>query len=174
MSITCNIRSFILQFVNLQSGINPLGDSNMKKSSVIALIVIAIAIAMIIVIYTDSSTYSTFSEAKEKQTELYVVGVLNKEKELHYNPVVDANHFSFFMYDNDSTECKVVFRGSKPQDIERSEQIVLTGKMVGEEFHASKILMKCPSKYTENGMEMIEASASEKLGYVGDKPVNGQ
>jgi len=132
----------------------------MKKSSIILIVIIAVAIAMILVIYTDSSTYSTFAEAKEKQTELYVVGVLNKEKELHYNPVEDANHFSFFMYDNDSTECQVVFKGAKPQDIERSEQIVLTGKMEGEVFHASKILMKCPSKYNEDEVEVIETAAT--------------
>jgi cytochrome c-type biogenesis protein CcmE len=132
----------------------------MKKSSILGIIIIAIAIAMIIVIYTDSSTYSTFTEAKKSESELYVVGVLNKEKELHYDPTVDANHFSFYMYDNDSTECKVVFRGSKPMDIERSEQIVLTGKMVGDEFRASKILMKCPSKYNQDEVEIIEAASS--------------
>ncbi len=132
----------------------------MKKSSIILIGIIAIAIAMILVIYTDSSTYSTFSEAKEKDTELYVVGVLNKEKALHYDPVKDANHFSFYMYDKDSTECQVVFNGSKPQDIERSEQIVLTGKMEGNTFHASKILMKCPSKYNQDQMEVIETSSA--------------
>lgn len=131
----------------------------MKKSSIILIVIIAIAIAMIMVIYTDSSTYSTFTEAKGKKTELYVVGVLNKEKELFYDPVKDANHFSFYMYDNDSTECKVVFNGSKPQDIERSEQIVLTGKMEGDVFRATKILMKCPSKYNQDEVEVIETTA---------------
>lgn len=135
----------------------------MKKSSIILIVVIAIAIAMIMVIYTDSSTYSTFTEAKEKDTELYVVGVLNKERELHYDPVTDANHFSFYMYDNDSTECQVVFNGSKPMDIERSEQIVLTGKMEGDVFHASKILMKCPSKYNQDEVEVIEASSNAAI-----------
>lgn len=135
----------------------------MKKSSILGIIVIALAIAMIIVIYADSSTYSTFTEAQQHDTELYVVGVLNKEKELYYEPTVDANHFSFYMYDNDSTECKVVFRGSKPQDIERSEQIVLTGRMVGNEFHASKILMKCPSKYNEDQVEFIEAAGTSAM-----------
>lgn len=135
----------------------------MKKSSIILIVIIAIAIAMILVIYTDSSTYSTFAEAKEKNTELYVVGVLNKEKDLHYDPVQDANHFSFYMYDNDSTECQVVFNGSKPQDIERSEQIVLTGKMEGDKFHASKILMKCPSKYNKDEVEIVEATTTASL-----------
>lgn len=135
----------------------------MKKSSIILIVIIAIAIAMILVIYTDSSTYATFTEAKEKNTELYVVGVLNKEKKLLYDPVKDANHFSFYMYDNDSTECQVVFNGSKPQDIERSEQIVLTGKMEGNTFHASKILMKCPSKYNKDQVEISEATTSASL-----------
>lgn len=130
----------------------------MKKSSIILMVIIAIAIAMILVIYTDSSTYSTFTEAKQKNTELYIVGVLNKEKALEYDPVKDANLFTFYMYDNDSTECQVVFNGAKPQDIERSEQIVLTGKMEGDKFHASKILMKCPSKYNQDQVEVIEAT----------------
>ena len=138
----------------------------MKKSSIILIVIIAVAISMILVIYTDSSTYSNFTEAREKKTELYVVGVLNKEKELMYNPVEDANHFSFYMYDNDSTECKIVFNGSKPQDIERSEQIVLTGKMEGDTFHASKILMKCPSKYNQDQMEVTEIIAEPRTALV--------
>ncbi|HIX55287.1 MAG TPA: cytochrome c maturation protein CcmE [Candidatus Sphingobacterium stercoripullorum] len=132
----------------------------MKKSSIILIVIIAVAIAMIMTIYTDSSTYSTFTEAKEKSEEIYVTGVLNKEKELVYNPIEDANRFSFYMYDNDSTECLVVFNGAKPQDIERSEQIVLTGKMEGDVFQASKILMKCPSKYNETEVEVIEATSA--------------
>lgn len=128
----------------------------MKKSSILLIVIIAIAIAMILVIYTDASTYSTFTEAKEKQTELYVSGTLNMEKELHYDPVENANYFSFYMFDSDGKECQVVFNGAKPQDIERSEQIVLTGKMEGDVFRASKILMKCPSKYNEDEVEVIE------------------
>ncbi len=132
----------------------------MKKSAILGLVVIAIAMAMIISIYADSSTYATFAEAEEQAIELHVVGTLNKQKELHYDPVQDANHFSFYMYDKDSVECKVVFKGAKPQDIERSEQIVLTGKMVGNEFQASKILMKCPSKYNKDEIEVKEVSSS--------------
>ncbi len=67
-----------------------------------------------------------------------------------YNPQQDANYFSFYMVDNKGKECKVEFTGSKPQDFERSEQIVLTGQMDNGAFHANKILMKCPSKYTKD------------------------
>ena len=128
----------------------------MKKSSIIGIIIIAIAIGVIVSTYADSSTYGSFDEAQVTQTELHVVGQLNKEKELYYNPQQDANYFAFYMKDNAGKECKVVFNGSKPQDFEKSEQIVLTGKMVGDEFHASKILMKCPSKYTKDQVEVKE------------------
>lgn len=46
---------------------------------------------------------------------------------------------------------------SVPQDIEKSEQIVLIGKMKGEEFHATEILMKCPSKYNDGQPQISES-----------------
>lgn len=133
----------------------------MKKSSIFGMIVIAIAIAVIISTYSNTSTYGSFSEAKDTKSELHVVGKLNKQKELFYEPTRDANYFSFYMKDNKGAECKVVFTGSKPEDFERSEQIVLTGKMIGNEFHASNILMKCPSKYTQNKLETQEYKAKQ-------------
>ncbi|MHB1177518.1 MAG: cytochrome c maturation protein CcmE domain-containing protein [Daejeonella sp.] len=132
----------------------------MKKSSIAGMIIIAVAICVIISTYADSSTYGSFADARSSESELHVVGQLNKQKELFYKPQQDANYFSFYLKDNDGKECKVVFSGSKPQDFERSEQIVLTGKMIGTEFHASKILMKCPSKYTKDEVEVTEASAT--------------
>ena len=135
----------------------------MKKSSIIGMIIIALAIGVIVSTYADSSTYGSFSEAKETKKELHVVGKLDTSKEMFYNPQQDANYFSFYVNDNNGKNCKVVFTGAKPQDFERSEQIVLTGEMLGEEFHASKILMKCPSKYTEDKIEVTEVKAQGKI-----------
>lgn len=133
----------------------------MKKSSILGIIVIAVAIAVIVSTYSNTSTYGSFSDAKGNETELHIVGHLNKGKQLYYDPVKDANYFSFYMLDNKGEECKVVFTGTKPQDFERSEQIVLTGQMRGKEFHASKILMKCPSKYTQDKLETTEITAKQ-------------
>ncbi len=135
----------------------------MKKSSIIGMIIIAIAIGAIVSTYADSSTYGSFSEAIKTKKELHVVGKLDLSKEMFYNPQQDANYFSFYVNDNNGKNCKVVFTGAKPQDFERSEQIVLTGEMLGEEFHASKILMKCPSKYTEDKIEVKEVTAQGKI-----------
>ena len=131
----------------------------MKKSSILGLVVIAVAIAVIIATYSKSSTYGSFSDARKTTEELRVVGQLDKAKELYYDATKDANYFSFFVKDNKGEECKVIFTGTKPQDFEKSEQIVLTGKMTDQEFHASYILMKCPSKYTKDKIEVTEAKA---------------
>jgi len=131
----------------------------MKKGSILGIVVIAIAIAVIISTYSKSTTYGSFKEAAATNAQLQIVGHLDKGKELYYDATKDANYFSFYMKDNKGQECKVVFTGTKPQDFERSEQVVLTGQMAGNEFHASKILMKCPSKYTQDKVEVTEYKA---------------
>jgi cytochrome c-type biogenesis protein CcmE len=133
----------------------------MKKSSIIGLVIIAVSIGVIISVYADSSTYANFSEAKESAAEMHVTGTLDLGKSMEYNPQKDANYFSFYMKDRTGAECKVVFYGTKPQDFERSENIVLTGKMVGEEFHANKMLLKCPSKYNKTEVEVKAAPAQQ-------------
>lgn len=127
----------------------------MKKSHIIAIAIIAIAVAAILSTVADSSTYANFSVAAEHPKKVYhVVGKLNKEKPQEYNPQVNANMFSFYMIDNDGKEKKVLLNKTKPQDFDRSEQIVIVGKMSGEEFHASDVLMKCPSKYNNPKEDM--------------------
>jgi cytochrome c-type biogenesis protein CcmE len=133
----------------------------MKKSSILGLVTIAVAIAVIISLYANTSTYGTFNDAKNTNGQLHVIGFLDKQKELYYDAAKDANYFSFFMKDKKGQECKVVFTGTKPQDFERSEQIVLVGEMQGNEFHASHIQMKCPSKYTQDKVEVTEADAKK-------------
>src|SRR5689334_17130303 len=123
----------------------------MKKIHIILIILIAVAIGAIVSSYGDASTYESFNVATENPgKEYHVVGVLDKQKEKHYDPKVDPNYFSFYMIDEKGTESKVILRGSEPQDFERSEKIVIIGKMEGDHFEASKILLKCPSKYTDN------------------------
>ncbi len=120
----------------------------MKKGHIILIVIIAIAIGAILSTVSDSSTYESFDTAAENpEKEYHVVGKLNKEKELEYNPIKNANEFSFYLVDNSGEEKKVVYSNTKPQDFEKSEQIVVIGKCKDDAFYASQILMKCPSKY---------------------------
>lgn len=122
----------------------------MKKTHLIGIVIIALAVGAIMSTISDSSTYADFSEAFSNEgSEYHVVGKLNRDKETLYEPSVNPDLFSFYMIDNNGEEKKVLLHKSKPQDFERSEQIVLIGKAKGGEFHADEILMKCPSKYND-------------------------
>jgi cytochrome c-type biogenesis protein CcmE len=120
----------------------------MKRSHIFAILLIAIAVAVIISTISDSSTYATFQVAADHPAETYhVVGKLNKNKPQQYDPQTNANVFSFFMVDNEGMEREVLLNQAKPQDFDKSEQIVVVGKLSGDRFMATQILMKCPSKY---------------------------
>jgi cytochrome c-type biogenesis protein CcmE len=131
----------------------------MKKTHIIAIIVIAIAIGAIISTSGNSSAYLTFTEAKAlaadgDHSKIHVVGTLLKDANkniigLEYNPEADPNYFSFMLKDTTNVEMKVVYGAPKPADFERSEKVVIIGNVQNNIFKADKILLKCPSKYTE-------------------------
>jgi cytochrome c-type biogenesis protein CcmE len=140
----------------------------MKKSHIFGIVIIAIAIAMIISTAGDASSYVTFREAfamaaDNKTSKIHVVGKLKKDPAghivgMHYAPQLDPNYFEFMLIDQNGEEQKVIYSNPKPQDFERSEQIVIIGSVRNSTFVADKILMKCPSKYQDN--EFREATAS--------------
>ncbi len=132
---------------------------HMKKSHIIALGVIAVAIAIIISTVGDASTYVGFGEAEQVAKEgssksMHVVGKLKKDANgnfvgMMYDPSIDPNHFEFVMIDSLNYESKVVYNQPKPTDLDKSEKVVVVGKMDLEQkcFKAEQILLKCPSKY---------------------------
>jgi cytochrome c-type biogenesis protein CcmE len=123
----------------------------MKKSHIVLLVLIVAAIAVIVSVFGDFSTYETFaSAAKQPGKSYYVIGWLQKDKDMLYDPVKDANHFTFYAKDKAGNLNKVIFNGEKPRDIEKSEQIVMMGFLDGGTFHCSRIQMKCPSKYKKD------------------------
>lgn len=126
----------------------------MRKSAIIGLITIAICVGFLVSLNAGTSNYSTFTEAAKDSREFHVMGYWEKEKGMYYDAQKDANHFAFFMKDEKGMVNKVVYNGSKPQDFERSEKLVLIGKMKDGTFYASKILMKCPSKYNNDLVEV--------------------
>jgi len=121
----------------------------MKKTHIIAIAVIAIAIALLMSLSGDVGTYATFSEAIKTKQRVKIAGQLSKDKEMLYDPIKDPNYFSFYIKDSEGAEQKVVLLSEKPQDFELSEQVVLTGQMRDDEFVATEILLKCPSKYKD-------------------------
>ncbi len=122
----------------------------MKTINIIILVVIAAAIAIFAGAYADSSTYADFKTAKENPgQEYHIVGELNKEKPMVYEPMKNANRFEFFLKDSLGNEAKVIYSEPKPADFDRSNKVVVIGKFDNPngDFIAKKILLKCPSKY---------------------------
>jgi cytochrome c-type biogenesis protein CcmE len=61
----------------------------------------------------------------------------------------DNLSFSFVLKDEANKEQTVFYNEPMPPDFTRSEKIVVIGGFQGDHFVASKILLKCPSKYQE-------------------------
>lgn len=121
----------------------------MKKIPIIAGILIIAGAILLIRASQDMSTYGTFDDAVTSGEMVKIAGVLSKDKAMYYDAEKDPNYFSFYLKDSNGEENKVVLLAAKPQDFERSEQVVVTGQMDGEAFVATDLLMKCPSKYKD-------------------------
>ena len=135
----------------------------MKKTHIIGIVLIATAIAILMSLSNDVSTFTTFSQATATGKVVKISGQLSKDKEMYYDPQKDPNYFTFYLKDSEQQERKVILLSAKPQDFERSESIVLTGKMKGEVFLASDMLMKCPSKYKDEEIYIKSKEASAML-----------
>ncbi|GAB4493051.1 MAG: hypothetical protein OHK0019_16190 [Saprospiraceae bacterium] len=121
----------------------------MKKSHILAIAIVAVAIGILISASKDVTTYSNFAQATQNGERVKLIGQLVKDRPVEYDPEKDPNYLGFYLKDEAGEVRKVVLRAAKPQDFERSESIVLTGQMQGENFEASDMLLKCPSKYKD-------------------------
>ena len=134
----------------------------MKTTHIIGIMIIAVAIVLIITTAGDASKYLTFGEAKVlaengSKTQIHVVGQLKKDlhgEVLGVRPSSDMLSFSFEMIDEAGNEQIVFHPNPMPTDFMRSEQVVIIGGFNQEKFIADQILLKCPSKYQENEIEV--------------------
>ncbi len=122
----------------------------MKKTHIFILVFVVAAIGVIISLFANTSTYTDFAAAVDNPgKEFHVIGKLLKDKPIVYDTKVDANTFTFYMADQKGEERQVTYKGAKPQDFEKSEQVVVIGKIENGAFEASSLLLKCPSKYND-------------------------
>lgn len=129
----------------------------MKKSSIIGLAVIAIAVAIIISTSADASAYVTFGEAQEMAEQgqskmIHVVGELKKDalgRPVGVVPGPNKLSVTFTMIDENKREQQVFLNEPMPSDLLRSEQVVVVGAYKDNLFVADRVLLKCPSKYEE-------------------------
>ncbi|MEQ8239995.1 MAG: cytochrome c maturation protein CcmE [Cyclobacteriaceae bacterium] len=133
----------------------------MKKTHIIGIIVIAIAIGVIMTTAGDASAYVAFDDAQRmaesgNSNKIHVVGKLPKKNDgeiygIQKSP--DMMSFSFKMVDENNRIEQVFHPNPMPTDFLRSEQVVVIGSYKNDRFVADKILLKCPSKYQEEGIK---------------------
>ncbi len=122
----------------------------MKKTHIVLLVLIAISIAVLLSFMGDITTYDTVTSAKEKPGKFVHLIAKMEENSLVYDPVKNPNYLSFTAVDSLGNSIKVVYHNTKPTDIEKSERLVLKGKVQGDQFECKDILLKCPSKYKDD------------------------
>ncbi len=93
------------------------------------------------------STYVNFEEAENRSTS-HVIGTWDNSQDYGFSR--ETMQFSFHMKDDDGNVRRVVYPRPKPNNFEQATQLVVVGEMRNNVFHASEMLMKCPSKYNEN------------------------
>ena len=129
----------------------------MKISHIIAIIVIAVAMAIVISTASDTSSYVSFDQAYQmasvdNKASVHVVGELKKDAQGHILGLEESTDhlaFTFLLIDENKKEQKVYYNEPMPPDFTKSEKVVVIGKYKQDHFVASKILLKCPSKYQE-------------------------
>ena len=101
----------------------------MKKLHILGLVLIAFAIAGIAISASNYTSYEGFTKANANDGKVFkIVGNLDMDGEMNYAPEVDPNLFTFYMIDKEGISQQVIYADAKPQDFERSEQLVVTGK----------------------------------------------
>lgn len=98
--------------------------------------------------------YMNFEEAAKTGAKAHVVGYWVEDKAMNYDP--GSNVFSFYMRDEAGAVRQVKYANPKPASFEDAEKVVVEGHLDGEVFVAEHILMKCPSKYNEGGLQATE------------------
>ena len=127
----------------------------MKTSHIIILVAIAIAIGGLLMYSVDFSTYDSIESAKNKQGKyVHLIAKLDRKYPIEYNAIKDPNYLSFYAVDSLGSSTKVIYRNSKPAELEQSERIVLKGRMKGDVFECDNILLKCPSKYKDDKKQL--------------------
>lgn len=99
---------------------------------------------------SNTSIYTDFKTAKNSGEEVHIVAEWVKREQAYYDAQKDE--FSFFLKDTLGNEAFVIYPDPKPVNFEQADKIVVIGKFQSDTFFASKILMKCPSKYEDKSL----------------------
>ncbi len=119
-----------------------------NKKIILAVLVIILCIMLG---YTTVSNYmieyNTINEILESKTvhsDVHVVGTIEPDSFTHlYN-----SSYTFILTD-DTASMNVIYTGSLPSSFSENSEIVIIGTMESDTFISTKLIARCPSKFTE-------------------------
>lgn len=137
--------------------------ANKKTKFVIGGVIIALAIAYLI--YTGVQSSAAYFLTVD---ELYHKGTAVENQTIRVSGKVDAKTIEFNNRDllltfdvtsETGQRMRVVFNGPKPDQMREGAEAILEGKYDGQAFTAQSLLLKCPSRYEEKGVEEVQVKA---------------
>ena len=126
---------------------------------------VMIALAVVYLIYTGIQSTSAYFLTVD---ELYAKGETMENRTVRVAGDVDASTIDFnnrdliltFAVTSDTGErMNVIFNGPKPDQMREGAEAILEGKYDGQTFTAQSLLLKCPSRYEEQGIEEVQVEA---------------
>lgn len=128
----------------------------MKPKVLVAVVVMVVGVIVGAVNFMESSVeYMDFAAAQKQSKKAQVKGEWVREMDSGFD--AEKTQFSFYMKDENAKVVRVVLDGAKPNNFEIATSVVAKGKFDGEQFHATEVLTKCPSKY-EGDSESVQQS----------------
>ena len=127
----------------------------MKLKTAIGAVIVVVFIIFGSYSFLESNVeYTNVSGAIRMHKKVQLKGTWNKAKESSFD--AKTSHFTFYLKDDEGKECKVVLDGAAPNNFEMATSVVAKGRYMEEEqyFHATEVLMKCPSKYEAQADEV--------------------
>ncbi len=137
--------------------------ANKKTKFIIGGVIIALAIAYLIYAGVQSSAAYFLTV-----DELYAKGTAIENQTVRVSGKVDAATIDFNNRDlrlafdvtsETGQRLHVIFNGPKPDQMREGAEAILEGKYDGQAFTAQSLLLKCPSRYEENGIEEVQVEA---------------
>ncbi len=141
----------------------PTRAANKKIKFIVGGVIIALAI--IYLIYAGVQSSAAYFLTVD---ELYAKGVVMENRTVRVSGKVDAATINFNNRDlilafdvmsETGQRMHVVFNGPKPDQMREGAEAIIEGKYDGQAFMAQSLLLKCPSRYEEQGIEEVQVEA---------------
>jgi cytochrome c-type biogenesis protein CcmE len=137
--------------------------ANKKTKFIIGGVIIALAITYLI--YTGVQSSAAYFLTVD---ELYAKGAAVENQTVRVSGKVDATTIEFNNRDllltfdvtsETGQRMPVIFNGPKPDQMREGAEAIVEGKYDGQAFTAQSLLLKCPSRYEEQGIEEVQVEA---------------